>query len=471
MDTLLGEIKRLAAHEFEGLWKPAPYPVVLEPLYQRLYDYHVLLKSARKRVGADGPPHPHSVQASPIIAANGAKSRLGPFVDPTSTSGSNSVATLMAVSTILPPSQNIDGRDYSSQQGIVDQLQERVRDLEKQLAQSRRAHHTLLQEHLLTFAGASAASLSTAVPMNGFPSSSAATTSTSPSTPLPLRAPATMTFTTSTTTTTTMTTTTMVMANLAQTDSTAIRSILASVPSSEIEGLSALEKGLPCTENILSKSQISLRDSLQMSMDTLHARQQTQPHHSHTTSDESSSFMSAINTTTATTATRARKAHLPCSSSSAFSPSNASLSQLVTVKDDPGLLVEGLNRLLRAETELGLLKLVMAQSQREISGLEEEVFRKQAELRHHRQVYEYLLELNRLEYEAQIWEERVKIQEESRQSAAGTIEGRGKGEGRREITCGQEDVKVQDITMKRVKDLEGEVAELQQRLARSGRCK
>lgn len=30
MDTLLREIKRLAAHEFGGPWKAAPYPVELE---------------------------------------------------------------------------------------------------------------------------------------------------------------------------------------------------------------------------------------------------------------------------------------------------------------------------------------------------------------------------------------------------------------------------------------------------------
>ncbi|KAF9123486.1 hypothetical protein BGW39_008920, partial [Mortierella sp. 14UC] len=66
MDVLLSEIPRLIAHEFGGPIKAAPYPTVLKasllfplllskasrpaPLYQRLRDYHVLLKNARRKL-------------------------------------------------------------------------------------------------------------------------------------------------------------------------------------------------------------------------------------------------------------------------------------------------------------------------------------------------------------------------------------------------------------------------------------
>lgn len=53
----------------------------------------------------------------------------------------------------------------------------------------------------------------------------------------------------------------------------------------------------------------------------------------------------------------------------------------------------------------------MAQNQSEISGLEEDVFRAQRELKNHRQVFEALLELHHLGFEAQIREDQVLIKE------------------------------------------------------------
>ncbi|KAG0052803.1 hypothetical protein BGZ83_002112 [Gryganskiella cystojenkinii] len=77
--------------------------------------------------------------------------------------------------------------------------------------------------------------------------------------------------------------------------------------------------------------------------------------------------------------------------------------------DSSTVLSEATTRLLQAETVLGLLKLVMAQNQVEIQGLEEEVARKQSELVHHRLLFDCAIELDRSGYEAQIGEDQVQI--------------------------------------------------------------
>lgn len=77
--------------------------------------------------------------------------------------------------------------------------------------------------------------------------------------------------------------------------------------------------------------------------------------------------------------------------------------------DSQAMVNEAVTRLSCAETELGLLKLVMAQNQEEISGLEEEVFQKQKELHHHRRTLESMIESNRLGYVTQIQEDRTEI--------------------------------------------------------------
>ncbi|KAF8947296.1 hypothetical protein BGZ47_009684 [Haplosporangium gracile] len=50
MDILLGEIQHLVAHDFSGPNKSAPYPTVFKPLYQRLQDCHIILKKARRKL-------------------------------------------------------------------------------------------------------------------------------------------------------------------------------------------------------------------------------------------------------------------------------------------------------------------------------------------------------------------------------------------------------------------------------------
>ncbi|GJJ70226.1 hypothetical protein EMPS_02575 [Entomortierella parvispora] len=77
--------------------------------------------------------------------------------------------------------------------------------------------------------------------------------------------------------------------------------------------------------------------------------------------------------------------------------------------DSINIMSGATTRLLRAETELGLLKLVMAQNQQEIQGLEEEVYRKQGELVHHRLLYDCAVDLNQNKYETQIGRDQAQI--------------------------------------------------------------
>ncbi|KAF8926233.1 hypothetical protein BGZ58_000085 [Dissophora ornata] len=351
LDVLLSEIQRLTAHEFGSQWKSAPYPSVLEPLYQRLCDYHVCLKSARKRAGDQ--PRSNSTHVSPMVNMPDKFERsLASSPVPPPAPFAPQESTLLKPITnnnndMAPNTQPTEATTPASQGGSpknIDTLKEKVTDLEKQLAQSRKAHHGLLREHILSITATTAT----------IASASASTTM--------YTAPATK------------------VASLTQNDALAIQTILSSIPTAA-EPSNSTTKGrkkkfsLKDTREILSQSQISLQEALQTTKEHLHLRD------------------------------NATKTNV---SQSDVWGSNASL---ISLKDHPNLLADATTRLLRAETELGLLKLVMAQNQREILGLEDEVFRKQTELCHHRKVFDNILELNRLEYETQVWEDQVQIKE------------------------------------------------------------
>ncbi|KAG0308281.1 hypothetical protein BGZ98_008452 [Dissophora globulifera] len=227
-------------------------------------------------------------------------------------------------------------------------LRERIVDLETQLVQSRRAHHTLLREHILSFTEAKA---STIVASN-------------------------------------MLSTAPVNVALTETDATAIQTILASVSNVTTES-SVTESGpdtLSIQSSLLTTSQISLQDAIKSTTDHLHSKQRSDLPLGRTLGS------------------RDRQA-------ADYYSGNDSDACLISLKDHPMLFTEATTRLLRAETELGLLKLVMAQNQKEVSGIEEEVFQKQAQLVHHRRIFDSLLELNHLDNETQAWETGVMIQQ------------------------------------------------------------
>ncbi|KAF9208586.1 hypothetical protein BGZ49_008339 [Haplosporangium sp. Z 27] len=345
MDILLSDIRRLTVHDFDGQSKPVSYPTVLEPLYQRLYDYHICLKSARKRAGEINARSKLNTSSSAYqknISSNNSFS-----VHKTNTHPKNSAASsFTALHSIVSARQAEFSRRTLA-------LEEKILDLEKQLAQSRKAHHGLLQNHILNFAASMTISAS-CIALSRL-------------------------MTTTTTITTTSTTT-----GLTKNDASAILSILASVLNIAVPGTRNVE----VDNAVLTRSQISLQNALKVAKENLQARQFNTGENNYNVTERR-----LIKAPTA----------IECSP-------NASLATL-SLKDHPASLNDATTRLLRTETELGLLRLIMAQSQQEISGLEEEVFRKQTELTYHRKVFENILGLNQLGREMQIWEEQVQIKE------------------------------------------------------------
>ncbi|KAF9935949.1 hypothetical protein BGZ67_002847 [Mortierella alpina] len=91
-----------------------------------------------------------------------------------------------------------------------------------------------------------------------------------------------------------------------------------------------------------------------------------------------------------------------------ISATDAKVMEKVLARRDPQtMLSEATTHLLCAETELGMLMLIMAQNAEDISGLEEEVSRKQIELTHHRQLFAHLLGSIPLGFEVQIQESQL----------------------------------------------------------------
>ncbi|KAF9437000.1 hypothetical protein BGZ76_002310 [Entomortierella beljakovae] len=327
IDILLSEIQRLTIHEFGGAFKAVSYPKVLEPLYQRLYDYHVCLKSARKKAGDNLRPKSlaNNGSANNSIHNGGSAANSSVALNPT-------------------PSNHICHVPSASEEAISKRilaLEEKIMDLEKQLAQSRKAHHSLLQDHIMNFT-ASATISASCIALSRL----------------------------------TLANTT---AEISQRDVSAIQNIIASIPNNMIQN----SKTTDTEKKILTRSQLSLQDALKTAKENIQAKQ---------FEGNNLPLKDVANPKLSATDRRL----------------NASFAGL-PLKDHPTLLNDATTRLLRAETELGLLKLVMAQNQQEISGLEDEVFRKQTELNYHRKVFENILELNQVGLEAQIWEDQVQI--------------------------------------------------------------
>ncbi|KAF9351520.1 hypothetical protein BGX26_010494 [Mortierella sp. AD094] len=282
-----------------------------------------------------------------IGSSNGSISINNTNTRPTN-SAANSTAALNPTASDLCPAVSASEAAISKRILV---LEEKILDLEKQLAQSRKAHHGLLQDHILNFTASTTISAS-CIALSHL---------------------------------TTTTTTTNTTANLTKSDASAIQNIIASVPSI----IAPNTRIAKAESNVLTRSQLSLQEALKVIKENLQARQSN--NNSNNNSDSGDQQPKAPTTA------------IDCNS-------NASLATL-WLKDHPTLLNDATTLLLRAETELGLLKLVMAQSQQEISGLEEEVFRKQTELSYHRKVFENILELNQLGLETQIWEDQVQIKE------------------------------------------------------------
>ncbi|KAG0035775.1 hypothetical protein BGZ82_005113 [Podila clonocystis] len=365
LDELLSEIKQLAQHDFTI--KGVHYHPALKGLFQRMCDYDVMLKNARKKAERAVPASPMMNAATSVDCVpsspyeNNRKKRLSQSPhqsqqhSPASsalntpqfrrvrvfTSASSAAASIVANSRGAP-AVHAAADDQASQH--IAHLEEKVVDLEQQLAQSRRAHHGLLQDHIM--------SLKACAPL------SAVTTQSTVAAQNP-----------------------------------AIQSILSSIthislspqtnpiPSTPLEpntersrtisGSSRLAEQHARLSESMTRSQMSLHDAL------VQAQQQ-----------------------------QARQ--LDRLRGNAVDDQGSGSEEQLAI-DSQAMVNEAVTRLLRAETELGLLKLVMAQNQQEISGLEEEVFQKQKELHHHRRILESMIESNRLGYVTQIQEDRTEI--------------------------------------------------------------
>ncbi|KAG0208174.1 hypothetical protein BGX33_006402 [Mortierella sp. NVP41] len=392
MDVMLSEIQRLVAHEFGGPNKATPYPTVLKPLYQRLQDYNVLLKSARRKLDQQQCP-PVSGHLSPMTGGLSAGSDISsnklnlaviattasadaeahltasPISTPISARLFMKNNNLLEVSTVTVASLSNSAFVLDNTQGLMPQLQERIVDLEQQLAQSRRAHHTLLQDHILNLKKTSSHFLIGSRSASKLPNS----------------------------------------------DAKAIYGILTAVNFDSSSSLPVVSRS-SITNN---KSKKKKKDS-QTSSSLRKDNSSTQGTNSDNGKDI---FQETIQAAQELHARHIRQLKGITTTSTSSSPSSAtfsdnpSTSALLTSDSEPSLVAmssqqlmsEATTRLLRAETEFGLLKLVMAQNQEEILGLEEDVFRAQRELKNHRKVFESLLELHHLGFEAQIREDQLQI--------------------------------------------------------------
>ncbi|KAG0347665.1 hypothetical protein BG004_007234 [Podila humilis] len=371
LEDLLSEIKRLTEQDFAV--KGVRYHTVLQGVYQRLCDYDVMLRHARKkaeRVNAGSSmvalassgdctlTTPSDNSRASWMSHSPSKQLLSSttFMNATN-GGSPSVTPKNRRSQMLVPSPISNLKTSASKQssmGLVmfddpeiqqiARLEEKVADLERQLAQSRRAHHGLLQDHIMSLkASAPSTTLvaqSAVVTQNPvIQAILSSVTNISPASPAPVPS---ITFN---------------YANQVSEPRTRT-----------LSGHSRIAAQQARLSESMTDSQLSLQDALMQAQD-----QQAQQ----------------LNRLKGNA-----------------SPSDSEKQMAI---DSQSMVNEAVTRLLRAETELGLLKLVMAQNQDEISGLEDEVFQKQNELHHHRRILESMIESNRLGYVAQIQEDRTEI--------------------------------------------------------------
>ncbi|KAF9960029.1 hypothetical protein BGZ72_008106 [Mortierella alpina] len=314
--------ERLAHHEFGQPGKQAPYPAILEPLHQRLYDYHICLKSARKKLTSLSTNKVADDAKDPSTATDTLQRPSRRTVDFVLTSKDVPVDSIRNGSGCPSKPLGLEAVLLSARQS-----QTRVSDLERQLFLSRRAHHALLKEHILSFQS---------VASSPFPAA--------------------------------------ISAKISATDSKVMENVLATVAMNA----SSLVKLPPLETNV--------RESPQGQKPPCR--------------DETSIA-----------------SELPPSTSDTNGATLGSDRSLMA-SDPQTMMKEATIRLLCAETELGMLMLVMAQNAEDISGLEEEVSRKQKELTHHRQLFAHLLESIPLGFEAQIQEGQLRSNElESRLKA------------------------------------------------------
>ncbi|KAF9182242.1 hypothetical protein BGZ51_004860 [Haplosporangium sp. Z 767] len=394
---------------------------LIQPLCQRLYNYHVCLKSARKKA----------------LEQQQLQKRLQRQQQSADTRSNNDVSCDFnkdhTQNDTSAPQSYTQPRSHSPSETL---LQHRISDLERQLTQSRRAHHNLLRDHVLSLKRIS----SSCLPL---PQSAIQNTST---------------------------------AKISAKEANAIKLILASVSlgTSSATDLNSVDVVGPAMN--LTKSSLSLHDAVRTAQERL-ARFSSRRASKRDTTTAKSVTTITENTTTTSTTTLAISAATPTESTSVGMMNSDSDQSLVTLSDQHVLLRDATTRLLCAETELGMLKLLMVQSMKEISGLEEEVIRKQTELTHHQKVFDNLLELNRLGNDAQICENQMRVaelevlikkQEQEMEVALNTVrtlEADIQNLELKQSSKRTEHTGVDPVYVERVRELERDIDELREELA------
>ncbi|KAG0255409.1 hypothetical protein BG011_005155 [Mortierella polycephala] len=420
MDVPVREIKRLTDHDFDQTRRTIPYPVILEPLYQRLYDYHVCLKSARKKV----------------LEQQQLQKRLHRQQQNADTRSNNDASRDINKDSIQNETSTPQSQTQSQSQPLSETyFQHRISDLEQQLVQSRRAHHNLLQDHVLSLKRISSSCLP--LPQSAIQNSSTA--------------------------------------KISAKEANAIKLILASVSlgTSAATDLNSVDVMGPAMN--LTKSSLSLHDAVRNAQLRL-ARFSNGRIGKHDAATATSTMTVTEKTTATTSAATPAPASATGSTSMGMMNSDSDQS-LGTLVDQHMLLRDATTRLLCAETELGMLKLLMVQSMKEISGLEEEVIRKQTELTHHQKVFDNLLELNRLGTDAQICENQMRItelevqikkQEQEMEVALNTVKSLEVDIQNLEMKLSlkrTEHTGVDMVYVERVRELEQDIDELREELA------
>ncbi|KAF9155450.1 hypothetical protein BG015_009826 [Linnemannia schmuckeri] len=105
MDILLSEIQRLVAHDFSGPNRSAPYPAVLTPLYQRLQNYHIMLKNVRRKLDQHQ-QYQHqqrSATISPVVRNLSTGSKVSPNKLNLAVIATTIFATTASASPVLAP--------------------------------------------------------------------------------------------------------------------------------------------------------------------------------------------------------------------------------------------------------------------------------------------------------------------------------------------------------------------------------
>ncbi|KAF9970355.1 hypothetical protein BGZ73_006945 [Actinomortierella ambigua] len=374
---LIREIQRLASHDFDHHGKPAPFPQELQSVFQKICDLSVCLRSAKKnarnspfsrnahlfggyRSPSNGGGSPWTSRPRTLTVSSPSKRPFEPSTG--------------VVTTIIDGSQhhhhhhhhnnnnnnsssnNNKGADSrnshdgtASTAALHQQQQEIIQDLEHQLAQSRKAHYELVQAHITNISRqfsplASPSASSTVLSSSGILGLESRAGSSGGSGG----------------------------GNDSSSDEDDQRGGLLAKMLSESQVL----------ESLMQQQQENQKQQQENQDEQQHQQQQQQP-------TPSRPLIEAGSTSSPKSSTAFSKRS---STVGAGSGSNLKLSTIGHEAEFNHLaLKQVMKRLLEAQKELGMLKMMMVQSQGDIQELEEEILLKEEQLKRHYDLFHSLV--------------------------------------------------------------------------------